>query len=144
MSKHASHDKHKGAKSEFIAISWLLSLGYEVFKNVSFHGDVDVIAWKDGVLECFDIKTINRTTVNYSLLPSQMNRNIKVIGVNLDNNFCKIIEPSLKFAEGICEECNKLFKKRKYDQKYCTFTCSNLINNRKAKIKQSLKIQSNA
>jgi len=143
MSKPINHDKHKGARSEFVAVAWLLSLGYEVFKNVSFHGDVDIIAWKDGTFEYFDIKTINNTTVRYSLLPSQLNRNVKVLGVNLVDNSCRIIEPSLKFMETVCIECKQSFKGRTFKHKYCGPKCVNIVNNRKIKIKQ-LQVMGNA
>lgn len=36
--------KHQGAFSEHKAICWLLEQGYEVFRNVSQHGAVDLIA----------------------------------------------------------------------------------------------------
>jgi hypothetical protein len=36
--------KHVGARSELIACEWLLAQGYEVFRNVSAHGPIDIIA----------------------------------------------------------------------------------------------------
>jgi Holliday junction resolvase len=49
--------KHVGARSELIACAWLLAEGYEVFRNVSPHGHVDIIALKDGKTFYFDVKT---------------------------------------------------------------------------------------
>jgi hypothetical protein len=43
--------KHKGARSELVACAWLLCQGYEVFRNVSQHGLMDIIAIKDGERE---------------------------------------------------------------------------------------------
>lgn len=49
----------KGALVESIAITWLLSRGYTVFKNVSAHGLADLIAWKPGEAPIlFDAKII--------------------------------------------------------------------------------------
>ncbi len=36
--------KHRGACSELIACTWLLQQGYEVFRNVSPYGAIDIIA----------------------------------------------------------------------------------------------------
>lgn len=36
--------KHRGAFSELAATVWLLSRGYEVFRNVSQHGLIDILA----------------------------------------------------------------------------------------------------
>ncbi len=44
--------KHKGAASELIATVWLLKKGYEVFRNVSSHGTVDIIAKNPKTNEC--------------------------------------------------------------------------------------------
>jgi Holliday junction resolvase-like predicted endonuclease len=38
--------KHKGAHSELVACAWLLRQGYEVFRNISDRGIIDIIAIK--------------------------------------------------------------------------------------------------
>ncbi len=38
--------KHVGALSEVAACAWLLSQGYEVFRNVSPHGPADILVWE--------------------------------------------------------------------------------------------------
>ena len=48
--------KHFGSRNELIACAWLLEQGYEVFRNVSAHGLVDIIAMKDGKTYHFDVK----------------------------------------------------------------------------------------
>lgn len=60
------HSCHKGATSELIACAWLLSLGYEVFRNVSGGGPADIVAWKaaTGEKHVIDVKTTN--VVRYS------------------------------------------------------------------------------
>jgi hypothetical protein len=49
--------KHKGAHSEPVACTWLLRQGYDVFRNVSDRGSVDVVAIKDGEISLFDVKS---------------------------------------------------------------------------------------
>ena len=49
-------EKHKGALSELRACAWLLDQGYEVFRNVSDHGLVDIVALKNGKTFYFDVK----------------------------------------------------------------------------------------
>ena len=49
--------KHKGAHSELIACAWLLTQGYEVFRNVSGDGLTDVIAQKGGRILLLDVKS---------------------------------------------------------------------------------------
>lgn len=51
--------KHQGAFSEHMAICWLLNAGYEVFRNISQHGPVDLIARDPGSgdLTQIDVKT---------------------------------------------------------------------------------------
>ena len=51
------YDKHRGAITELRACSWLLAEGYEVFRNVSAFGPVDVVAIKDGVTRYIDVKS---------------------------------------------------------------------------------------
>jgi len=51
--------KHKGALAELKATVWLLKQGYEVFRNVSQHGEVDLIALDPETKEILliDVKT---------------------------------------------------------------------------------------
>lgn len=53
-------EKHRGAYSELKAAAWLLEQGFDVFRNVSPYGKVDLVAIKDGVIRCFDVKTSYR------------------------------------------------------------------------------------
>ncbi len=48
-----------GAKNEMIATVWLLEQGYDVFRNVSPNGPVDIIAMKDGKTLLFDVKGVS-------------------------------------------------------------------------------------
>lgn len=51
--------KHKGARNELLAICKLWDMGYEVFRNPSAHGPIDLVAvdLKTGIVRKFDIKT---------------------------------------------------------------------------------------
>jgi Holliday junction resolvase-like predicted endonuclease len=51
--------KHRGAHSELIATTYLLSLGYDVFRNVSAHGLADLIAvnYETGEKVLIDVKS---------------------------------------------------------------------------------------
>jgi len=49
--------KHIGARSELIACRWLLDRSYEVLRNVSAFGPVDLAAVKPGEVLLLDVKT---------------------------------------------------------------------------------------
>jgi hypothetical protein len=51
--------KHLGTRSELIAAVWLLERGYEVFRNVSSAGPIDLVAVDpaDGAVYLFDVKS---------------------------------------------------------------------------------------
>lgn len=49
-------DKHRGAHAEIMAVAWLLEQGYDVFRNVSQHGEVDLIATRGDEIRLFDVK----------------------------------------------------------------------------------------
>lgn len=53
--------KHRGAASELIASTWLLRQGYDVFRNVSPHGKIDIVAIREGEVTFVDVKTIGHT-----------------------------------------------------------------------------------
>lgn len=52
--------KHLGAQSELVAAAWLIGQGFDVFRNVSPHGDIDLIAVRGDELRKFDVKTARR------------------------------------------------------------------------------------
>jgi hypothetical protein len=55
----------KGAVGELIACAWLVGLGYEVFRNVSYHGPADIVAWlpSTGETHLIDVKTVAPETI---------------------------------------------------------------------------------
>ena len=56
-------NKHRGAISELRATTFLLEQGFEVFRNISQHGSIDIIAIsKDGTILKIDVKTVSSGT----------------------------------------------------------------------------------
>lgn len=53
-------DKHRGSHAEIKACAWLLEQGYDVFWNVSQHGDADIVAIKGDEIRLFDVKASYR------------------------------------------------------------------------------------
>lgn len=98
-------DKHKGAIAEIVASSWLLEQGYEVFKNVSQHGPVDLITLdpNSGDIKLYDVKTrsapifINKNgdkieyTRKYKLLPEQERLKVNILTVDPETKSCEAI-----------------------------------------------------
>lgn len=76
-----------GAVSELAACSWLISQGYEVFKNVVASGPIDLVAIKDGVAMLIDVKTalLNRDKQGRAtgLHRSTPRKNQKSIGIRM-------------------------------------------------------------
>jgi Holliday junction resolvase-like predicted endonuclease len=48
--------KHKGCFNELKAVTWLLEAGYEVCRNLSQHGPVDLVAIRDQEVILIDVK----------------------------------------------------------------------------------------
>lgn len=89
--------KHKGAISELTASAWLLSQGYEVFKNCSQHGCVDLVAYKDGLFILVDVKSghpyTNKAGIkNYypslKLTKEQQDLGVKLLISDPETNHC--------------------------------------------------------
>jgi len=91
--------KHKGATSELMATVWLLKKGYEVFRNISNHGLIDIIAVNPETNKTIfiDVTTILKYKrpkggINFSY-PKRGNKekilrqkNIKIMVVNIEAN----------------------------------------------------------
>ena len=54
--QHRIEPKHKGAVNELRATAWLIGLGYEVCRNVSQHGPVDLVAIRGDEVVLVDVK----------------------------------------------------------------------------------------
>lgn len=80
--------KHKGALSELRASAWLLEQGYEVFRNVSAHGPIDIIARhpETGELLLLDVKTKHPDW-------NPTKNNSKFCYLHVDEKGCRIAPP---------------------------------------------------
>lgn len=107
-------NKHSGAKSELIACAWLLSEGYEVFRNVSQHGPVDIIAMKNGVTYFFDVKTATDPSSRTRLSSAKLVPEVKPLYVYPTGKCCIEWEPKIKgdFGSKNCQKCGKEFRVR--------------------------------
>ena len=83
------HKKHIGASSQLRAELWLLEQGYEVFRNVSAHGPIDIIAVKDDQILKLDVKTVRSVSPNSAvrLKPDQEAQGVKALLVKADGSF---------------------------------------------------------
>lgn len=54
--------KHRGSWAEVVAVAWLLSYGYDVFRNESQHGLADIVAvdFETGETILIDVKFASR------------------------------------------------------------------------------------
>jgi Holliday junction resolvase-like predicted endonuclease len=131
----ANYWKHEGDYAEIIACSWLLKEGYEVFRNISSKGPIDIIGWKNGETFLFDVKSAhnNSPVRKNTLTEEQVKMDVKVLVVNKDNT-CKIYtkkelptRPLPKIYTKNCENCKKIFETRNTRQKFCEMACKCLF-----------------
>lgn len=128
--------KHLGAQSELIACAWLLGQGFEVFRNVSPHGETDVLAIDEtGKLWRFDIKT--RSVENAPrITQEQADKGVLPLYVNLDGSCTIEHNPTPKFIGGreyLCDECTILFPRALERQRFCSSECRVLNLNKRRK-----------
>jgi hypothetical protein len=127
--------KHIGAHSELAACAWLLRNGYEVYRNVSPHGLVDVIATKDGKIYKFDVTT----GITKKVSKGQAAEGVLVLVV-LNSGDCFIdFNPLVvgKIVQIACKHCSTIFMPRKRRQVFCTDTCNNRYQYEQQRIRQA-------
>lgn len=107
MSKKQLRDKHLGARSELLACVWLSSQGYEVFRNISPYGAIDLLAMKDGKILSLDVKPARTTR----LKPHQIAAGVLPIYVGT-NGSCEIdYAPTIK-TDKPCKQCGAMYHGR--------------------------------
>lgn len=134
--------KHKGARNELFAATWLFDNGYEVFRNLSPYGIIDIVAIKDGKIYLFDVKSTNAK----GKAATPKDRNLKENGVLLlgvledkcviqepeeSNSKSEYISPIKKEAYAIvsikdrikCKMCDSEFFTKKSDRIFCSHSC---------------------
>jgi hypothetical protein len=108
--------KHRGARAELAACHWLLEQGYEVFRNVSYYGHADVVAFRDGEFLRIDVKS-GRS----ALTTEQLNAGIAALYVYADGR-CEL-DRAPKVIFRVCQTCGRTFRARKDDTQYCGWRC---------------------
>jgi hypothetical protein len=110
--------KHCGARNELVACNWLLGEGYEVFRNVSPHGLVDVIAVRGTETLLLDVKS----GTNPRLSQEQLAIGVRLLYVHKDDS-CEIVRSSapLPPTARLCQHCGKEFSAR--NAKFCSEPC---------------------
>lgn len=114
--------KHRGARSELIASTYLLDQGYEVFRNVSSHGLGDLVGWQGGHFTLFDVKT-SADNRRLTLAPEQVAAGVKRLNVYPDGS-CEIVEasPSSNIIQP-CAGCSREFRPRNAANVFCGPKC---------------------
>jgi hypothetical protein len=127
--------KHKGPRNELLACVWLLNRGYEVFRNVSNHGLIDVVALKGSEVLLLDVK-VSQQRADGSLYKIRITDNQKAMGVKpiyvLPTGDCIIdFEPPTLaelHAGRPCVGCNGIFAPSNTRQQFCSLECG--VNSR--------------
>jgi len=117
------HPKHIGARNELLACAWLLAQGYEVFRNVSNHGIVDIVGMQGGGFTRFDVKTAGVGLRRLS--PEQIAANVHLLIVHSDGS-CQIIPPEIqprRFTHCLGPNCGVAFPRPRSTKLYCSPSC---------------------
>lgn len=115
-SSETLHRKHKGARNELGAICWLMDQGYEVFRNVSQHGAIDIIAVKNGEPLYLDVKSGGSKASH-----EQVQRGICILHAIYDGTY-EIIAP-IANAGSNCPICQTPIPKGNTKKTYCSPVC---------------------
>jgi hypothetical protein len=108
--------KHRGAYNEHLAIAWLIAQGYEVFRNVSAHGIIDIIACRGAETIRLDVKS--RAVGSTNNRSAQLEAGVKLLVVGRSGTF-EIIDLPVP-ARRVCVVCTSEFTPKKMHH----FTCS--------------------
>lgn len=113
--------RHKGALAELRAAAWLFELGYQVFRNLSSHGAIDIIGMKEGKIEFFDVKSFNGGNLPYAK-PEAAALGIKFILAKPDGSF-EIVIPAERPGPRLCLHCGNTFQPILPTGRYCSNGC---------------------
>jgi hypothetical protein len=123
--------KHRGARNEMLACAYLLGEGFEVYRNVSAHGAIDLVAIKDNQTYYFDAKSIapnesGNINRQFCLTEEQLRRNVIPLFIFPDGS-CEIYWAATKLENNPktfrCERCGKQTPRTTAWQKYCSQNC---------------------
>lgn len=117
--------RHRGAHNELVATVWLMKQGYEVFRNVSSHGPIDIIARRGHETLLLDVKSASKGS-RVRITQEQAELQIAVLIVDSDDH-CEIDHdpPTIAglYAPRLCPKCGCEFQSRDADQTYCGPKC---------------------
>ena len=93
LTKHHPLGSRKGELSELIATTWFWDRGWEVFRNSSSTGPIDLIVLKDGELILIDVKTRpENKRSGYGRTERQKELGVCVFQVDVETNTCSFVE----------------------------------------------------
>jgi predicted nucleic acid-binding Zn ribbon protein len=119
--------RHKGSRAELAASVWLLDQGYEVFRNISFHGPVDLVAVKSGETLLLDVKCKYPKIYRSLATQEQIDLGVKfLMPVGDSFEIFDIPGPETETPKTHCRVCGKPLGMSR--QRYCSQTCTNKYN----------------
>jgi hypothetical protein len=143
FNRQAAELKHRGAWAEMVACCWLLQQGYEVFRNVSAFGGVDLVAIKAGDVSMFDVKGVSSTFVGVpALTEHQLALGVTVLAVYDDGRVvlcdrqASVRMVKKKLPIRCCALCQREFFPWRETNIYCTPSCSDTVKRRRRKARQ--------
>lgn len=122
-------DSWSGAYNELVATVWLLKQGYDVFRNISAHGPIDLIAVNriSGETILFDVKACDYSLAGEprfsKLSEPQVHLGVKCLGV-FPEGLCRINQEIQKIIMSDCKQCQKQFEQKRQRQVYCSQNCA--------------------
>lgn len=118
--------KHRGARNEMIACAYMLELGYEVFRNISQHGIVDLVAMKNDEVLLLDVKASHSTRDRApSRRANDEQRRRGIVWLNVfEDGRCAISKPAPELAQKQCLQCEQSFNPTKEKQRFCCRGCA--------------------
>jgi Holliday junction resolvase-like predicted endonuclease len=137
--KRQNFDKHLGAKNELAAVVWLLDRGYEVFRNVSPFGIIDIVAIKNGQTFLFDVKQ-GKIGINPSsrrLSDEQIEKGVRCLNVYPDMT-CEIgMEDSPRGQIANCRNCSQQFAMTGKRTIYCSQKCCSIFYRNRSRLERA-------
>lgn len=128
------NSSRQGDVGEYLAVIWLLSEGWEVFKNVASKGPGDLVAVKNKTILMIDVKyTIQ---VHY---PTGEDKRITYMCIDPDGSVQFKPHVELAFPEKVipCQSCGEVFEPLSMDHRYCSQSCRSKAKLVKLRMRQS-------
>lgn len=152
--KRLKFNKHAGARNELAATVWLLENGYEVFRNVSHFGLIDLVAIKEDEVLRIDVKATaisNKTgkpsISSYNLSKAQKDLGIIRLNVYPDMS-CEIVSAisivgrADAALRGNCLQCQVNFPLVGQKVKFCSKKCGSDYHRHRLRLERNRKRES--